>query len=79
MSEIQMAHLAFGGESFDRSRIHETALRDARVATDHHEGAKEAPPASGRSGLVAKLGLGSRLRVAFAGGTAKPEACNCPA
>ncbi len=79
MSEIQMAHFAFGGESFDRSRIHETALLDARVATDHHEGAEAAPPATARPGLVARLGLGSRLRVAFAGGSATTEACNCPA
>lgn len=79
MSEIQMAHFAFGGESFDRSRIHETALRDARVATDHREGAGEATPASARAGLVARLGLGSRLRVAFAGGQAMTEPCNCPA
>ena len=76
MSEIQMAHFSFGGESRDRSRIHETALRDARVATDHHE-ASPAGPA--RSGLVARLGLGSRLRVAFAGAPATTEPCNCPA
>ena len=75
MSEIQMAHFSFGGESRDRSRIHETALRDARVATDHHETAV----APARSGLVAGLGLGSRLRVAFAGGPATTEPCNCPA
>ena len=76
MSEIQMAHFAFGGESPDRSRIHETAMRDARIATDHHETAQ---PSEARSGLVARLGLGSRLRVAFAGGPATTEPCNCPA
>ena len=75
MSEIQMAHFSFGGESPDRSRFHETALRDARVATDHHD---VAPAAPARSGLVARLGLGSRLRVAFAG-PAMTEPCNCPA
>ena len=75
MSEIQMAHYSFGGESPDRSRIHETALRDARVATDHHA----TPAAPARSGLIAKLGLGSRLRLAFAGGPATTEPCNCPA
>ena len=75
MSEIQMVHFAFGGESRDRSRIHETALRDARVATDHRESAAAQPM---RSGLVARLGLGSRLRVAFAG-PATTEPCNCPA
>ena len=74
MSEIQMAHFSFGGESRDRSRIHETALRDARVATDHHETA-----APVRSGLLDRFGLGTRLRVAFAGGPATTEPCNCPA
>ena len=76
MSEIQMAHFAFGGESPDRSRIHETSLRDARVATDHHE---VAPAAAARRGLAARLGLGSRLRVALAGGPATTEPCSCPA
>ncbi len=75
MSEIQMAHFSFGGESPERSRFHEVALRDARVTTDRHE--TEAAPA--RAGLVARLGLGSRLRVAFAGGQATTEPCNCPA
>ena len=76
MSEIQMAHFSFGGESPDRSRIHETAMRDARIATDHHEAAPASPA---RSGLASRLGLGSRLRVAFAGGPATTEPCNCPA
>ena len=76
MSEIQMAHFSFGGESPDRSRMHETALRDAQIATDHHE-VPAASPA--RSGLVSRLGLGSRLRVAFAGGAGTTEPCNCPA
>jgi hypothetical protein len=75
MSEVQMAHFSFGGESPDRSRMHETAMRDARVATDRHEVA----PAPTRSGLIAKLGLGSRLRLAFAGAQATTEPCNCPA
>jgi hypothetical protein len=76
MSEIQMAHFAFGGESPDRSRMHETAMRDARVATDHHEATAAATASNGR---IARLGLGSRLRVAFAGGPATTEPCNCPA
>lgn len=75
MSEVQMAHFSFGGEAPDRSRMHETAMRDARVATDHHEVAS----APARSSLIAKLGLGSRLRLAFAGGPATTEPCNCPA
>jgi hypothetical protein len=76
MSEIQMAHFAFGGDPRDRSRIHETAMRDARIATDHHEAAPASPI---RTGFVARLGLGSRLRVALAGGPATTEPCNCPA
>ena len=74
MSEIQMAHFSFGGESADRSRFHEVALRDARVATDH----REAAPADRRPSLASRLGLGSRFRVAFAG-PATTEPCNCPA
>lgn len=76
MSEIQMAHYSFGGEAPDRSRFHEVALRDARIVTDHHE---SAPIASRRSGFITRLGIGSRLRVAFAGGPAPTEPCNCPA
>ena len=67
MSEIQMAHFSFGGEAPERSRFHEMALRDARVATDHHESAQ---PASARASLAARFGLGGRLRVALAGGPA---------
>lgn len=74
MSEIQMAHFSFSGESADRSRIHDVALRDARVATDH----REAAVADRRPKLAARLGLGARLRVAFAG-PVPTEPCNCPA
>lgn len=76
MSAIQMAHFTFGGESPDRSRMHETAMRDARIATDRYESEQPAPA---RTGLAARLGLGSRLSVAFAGGPATTEPCNCPA
>ena len=76
MSEIQMAHFSFGGESPDRSRFHEVALRDARVATDHHQAA---PTEARGASLVARFGFGSRLRVALAGGPATTEPCNCPA
>ena len=76
MSEIQMAHFSFGGESPDRSRIHEIALREARIATDYHE---LAPTNPARAGFISRLGLGSRLRVAFSGGPATTEPCNCPA
>jgi hypothetical protein len=75
MSEIQLTHFSFGGESPDRSRIHQIALRDARIAADHHETA--AGPV--RSGLVARLGLISRVRLAFAGGPRTTEPWNCPA
>jgi hypothetical protein len=71
MSEIQLAHFSFGGESPERSRFHEVALRDARAATDHREIVAE--PAPRRS-------FAMRLRLAVAGGTvATTEACNCPA
>ena len=76
MSEIQMAHFSFGGESPDRSRFHEVALRDARVATDHRD-AEQAPTARYQS--AARVGIGSRLRFAFSGGPAATESCNCPA
>jgi hypothetical protein len=76
MSEIQLVHLSFGGESRDRSRIHETAMRDARFATEHHEGSST-PPA--RPSLRARLGLGSRLRVVLASGPETTAACSCPA
>ncbi len=76
MTEIQMAHFAFGGESPDRSRFHEVAMRDARATTDRHAAT---PAQAGRTSLVSRLGLGSRLRVALAGGPATTEACNCPA
>ena len=75
MSEIQLVHFSFGGESPDRSRMHETALRDARVATDHRD-AVQAP--TGRD-ATARVGLVSRLRLAFSGGPAVTEPCNCPA
>ncbi len=76
MSEIQMAHFSFGGESQARNRFHEVAMRDARATTDRHAAA---PATAAGSGLFSRLGLGSRLRVALAGGPATTEACNCPA
>ena len=76
MSEIQLAHFAFGGETPERSHFHEVALRDARVTTDRRE-APEAAPA--RASLFAGLRLGGRLRAALAGGPATTEPCNCPA
>jgi len=76
MSEIQMAHFSFGGESPHRSRFHEVAFREARAATDHGD-APQAMPA--RASRVSRFGFGSRLRVALAGGPAVTEPCSCPA
>jgi hypothetical protein len=71
MSEIQMAHFSFGGESAHRSHFHDVALQEARLATDHREPAVEPAP---------RRGFATRLRLAFAGGAvASPEACSCPA
>ena len=76
MSEIHMTHFSFGGESPGRSRFHEIALHEARIATDHSEAI---PATSSRSSIVERLGLGSRLRIAIAGGPAVTKPCNCPA
>ena len=76
MTDIQLAHLSFGGEGRDRNREHQVALREARIATDHR--ALEAPAAAPRPGIAQRLGIG-RLRLAIAGGPAVTEACNCPA
>ena len=77
MSEIQLAHFSFGGEAADQSRFHDVAIREARATTDHQAG--ERATTRHRS-LASRLGLGSRIRLAFAGGrVATTEACNCPA
>lgn len=72
MSEIQMTHLSFRDDVHTgRDRIHETALHDARVATDYRRPALEAS---------ARPSLATRLRLAFAGGpAATTEACSCAA
>jgi hypothetical protein len=74
MSEIQLAHFSFGGETLDRSRIHEVALREARIASEH----RGEPAATEREGILSRLGLTRRLRLSLAGGPAT-EACSCPA
>ena len=51
-----------------RSHFHDVALREARIATEHHAVEPETRP---REGLV------NRLRLAFTGPSA--DACNCPA
>ena len=77
MTDIQLAHLSFGGEGRDHNREHLVALREARIASDHHAGTAEArlQPA-----FQPRIGLLSRVRLAFAGGPAvASDACNCPA
>jgi hypothetical protein len=70
MSEIQLAHFAFGGERADQSRFHDVALREARATTDHRDAAVEPTRPS----------FATRFRLALAGGAAAtPEACTCPA
>ena len=69
MSEAYLTNWSFGGETpGTRSHFHETALREARIATEHHAVEPETRP---REGLV------NRLRLAFAGPST--DACNCPA
>ncbi|HET9853322.1 MAG TPA: hypothetical protein VFP56_12580 [Candidatus Limnocylindrales bacterium] len=71
MSEIQLAHFAFGGERADQSRFHDVALREARATTDRRVAA--AAPAT-------RVTFATRLRAALAGGAvATTEACTCPA
>jgi hypothetical protein len=75
MSEAYLTNWSFGGEIPDtRNCFHDIALREARIASDHHassvRGDGSVPPA--RSGLVA------RLRLAL-NGPAVAEGCNCPA
>ena len=71
MSEAYLTNWSFGGETPDtRSHFHETALREARIATDY----REVEPA-----IPARESLLTRLRLAFGGPSATAEACNCPA
>lgn len=70
MSEEYRLNWPFGGETpGDRNHFHETALREARVATEYRQ---IEPVVPARTSLLA------RLRLAFAG-PAAPEACDCPA
>jgi hypothetical protein len=71
MSEAYLTNWSFGGDTPDtRNRFHETALREARVATERRALVPESP---------AQASFLTRLRLAFAGQTAATEACNCPA
>lgn len=70
MSEVHRTNWSFGGENPDtRNHFHETALREARIASDY----REVEPAS-----PVKETFLSRLRLALAG-PAPTDACNCPA
>ena len=70
MSEAYLTNWSFGGETPDtRSHFHDTALREARIATDHRGVEPEIP---------ARESFLTRLRLAFAGRPAA-DACNCPA
>lgn len=72
MSEAYLTNWSFGGDTRSgRSHFHETALREARVATEFHEPETRVEPA--------QAGFLARLRLAFAGPSAAPDACNCPA
>ena len=71
MTEIHLAHLSWGSDAVDdRNRFHETALREARTATeyrgqvDNRRACGPRPPAS-------------RLRPA--GSSSATTDCNCPA
>ncbi len=72
MFELYLSHTSDGEHSTDpRNRFHQTALYEARMATDY----RQQPAAS-----PARASFMTRLRLAFGGGTtATTEACNCPA
>ncbi len=53
-----------------RNEFHETALREARVATDARIHPTESP-------VTARFM--TRLRLAFSGGATAADTCNCPA
>ena len=70
MSKAYLTNWSFGGETPDtRNHFHDTALRDARIASDY----RQVEPA-----FPARERFLTRLRLAFAGPSAT-EACNCPA
>ena len=72
MFELYLSHTSAGEHSTDpRNRFHETALHEARIASDYRQPAPEVSP---------RPSFATRLRLAFAGGPpATTEACNCPA
>jgi hypothetical protein len=71
MSEAYLTNWSLGSDWTERNdRFHETALAEARVATEY----RDVEP-----GTKAHDGLLARLRLAFAGQPATTEACSCPA
>jgi hypothetical protein len=72
VSEAYLTSYRFGGDAPDgRSHFHETALREARIATEYRQREVDVTPA--------QPGFLARLRMALAGPSASAEACNCPA
>ncbi len=70
MSEAYLTNWSFGGETPDtRNHFHDTALREARIATEYRQVESPSP---------AREGFLTRLRLAFMKPSAN-EACNCPA
>lgn len=79
MTEIQLAHFSFGGDSLEDSRFYEVAIREARTAADAHAVERAAP--THRRSLAQRLGVPARVRAfAFAGGTSTTvDGCVCAA
>lgn len=73
MFELYLSQTSAGEHSTDpRNRFHETAIRDAQIATELTQAAPTA--------VAGKPSLLTRLRLVFAGSPAiTTEACNCPA
>jgi hypothetical protein len=70
MSEAYLTNWSFGGETPDtRNHFHETALREARIASDY----RQVQPA-----VAVEMSFLTRLRLAFAG-PAATDTCTCPA
>jgi hypothetical protein len=69
MSEAYLTNWSFGGETPDtRNHFHDTALREARIASEYRRVERASP---------VKDSLLTRIRLAFAG-PAATDACNCP-
>ncbi len=74
MFELYLSHTSPWEHSTDpRNQFHETAMREARIASEWRD-------AEASAVLVAKPSFVSRLRLAFAGGSVTTtDACSCPA